>query len=51
MLRGDIFYLRGRNGGRVFLRERADGYLEILAKADKGNEQDRVIPLVLALYG
>jgi hypothetical protein len=45
-LDGGIFYLRGRQGGRIFLRERPDGYLEILGKADKGNEST-VIAAVL----
>jgi hypothetical protein len=48
-LEGDIYYLRGRNGGRVFYRETAEGYIEVLGKADKGNE-DRVIRLVLDMF-
>jgi hypothetical protein len=46
---GDIFYLRGRNGARVFYRI-ADGIMEILGKADKSNEQ-RVINILRQLYG
>ena len=45
-----IRYLRARNGGRVFFRENAQGYMEVLGKADKGNE-DRVINLVLNTFG
>ncbi len=48
-LERDIYYLRGRNGGRVFYRETVDGYMEVLGKADKGNE-DRVIRLVLDTF-
>jgi hypothetical protein len=48
-LEGDIYYLRGRNGGRVFYRETAEGYMEVLGKADKSNE-DRVIRLVLDTF-
>jgi len=44
-----IFYLRGRNGGRIFLRENADGYLEILGKSDKGNEET-VIKTILEQF-
>ena len=45
-----IFYLRGRNGGRVFLRQIGLHHFEILGKADKSNEQ-RVINKILELYG
>lgn len=48
-LEGNIRYLRGRNGGRVFFRETADGYMEVLGKSDKANE-DRVIRLVLDTF-
>lgn len=44
-LQGDIFYLRGRNGGRIFLREK-EGFIEVLGKADKHNES-AVIDLIL----
>lgn len=44
-----IFYLRGRNGGRIFLRETGEGYLEILGKADKSNEET-VINAILKLF-
>ena len=49
-LAGDIFYLRGRNGARVFYRENAEGYMEILAKTDKGEEAS-VIKAVQAYFG
>ena len=48
-LSGDIKYLRGHNGGRLFFRENAEGYLEILGKADKSNES-AVINTLLKLY-
>jgi len=40
---GNISYLRGRNGGRVFYRksEYGNGY-EILAKCSKGNESQTI---------
>jgi hypothetical protein len=46
---GDIYYLRGRNGGRVFYRT-ADGVMDILGKASKANEQ-KVINILKSLYG
>ena len=45
----DVIYLRGREGGRVFLRETGEGYVEILGKADKNNEQ-AVIKIIQDLY-
>ena len=45
----DIFYLRGRNGSRVFYRM-VDGVMDILGKATKANEQ-KVINLVLETFG
>lgn len=48
-LDGGIFYLRGRQGGRIFLRETPGGYLEVLGKADKGNEST-VIAAVLSKF-
>jgi len=47
-LTGDIFYLRGSNGARVFYRI-ADGTMEILGKSSKANEQ-KVIDLVLRTF-
>ena len=45
----DICYLRGRNGARVFYRI-TDNIVEILGKANKGNEQT-VINILKKLYG
>jgi hypothetical protein len=45
---GNISYLRGRNGGRVFYRPKPGGY-EILAKASKDTE-DRVIDRLHDIY-
>ena len=47
-LSGDIYYLRGRNGGRVFYRM-VDDTMDILGKATKANEQ-KVINLVLKIF-
>jgi len=44
----DVYYLRGRNGGRVFYRRTDSGY-EILGKASKYNE-DKVIDKLRSLY-
>ncbi len=48
---GNIYYLRGRNGGRVFYREipNKDGY-EILAKSSKYNEES-VADRLESIYG
>ena len=48
-LSGDIRYLRGQNGGRVFFRIVGET-MEILGKSSKANEQ-RVIDLVEMLFG
>ncbi len=48
-LQDDIFYLRGRNGARVFYRM-VDGVMEILGKSSKSNEQ-KVINLVKDIFG
>ncbi|MFE0136753.1 hypothetical protein ACFWY6_35105 [Streptomyces sp. NPDC059037] len=45
----DITYARGRNGGRRFFRN-VDGGIEIVGKADKGNEP-KVIARLKQLYG
>ncbi len=47
---GDISYLRGRNGARVFFRLVGTDSFEILAYADKSTE-DRVIALLEQYYG
>jgi len=46
----DIFYLRGDNGARVFMRQVSKDSYEILAYADKNNE-NRVISLLYEYYG
>ena len=48
-MKGDIYYLRGREGARVFYRIH-NGVMEILGKASKENE-DAVIKLVLKTFG
>jgi len=47
-LSGNIYYLRGREGGRVFFRE-VNNTMQILGKATKANEQT-VINLVLEIF-
>ena len=49
-LSGDIYYLRARRGARVFYRENAEGYMEILAKTDKSDEAG-VIKMVQTYFG
>lgn len=46
----DIYYMRGRNGARLYFHQVKDGY-EILGKSAKGNNQDRVIRKLCDLYG
>jgi len=46
---GNISYLRGRNGARVFYRPAGEGY-EILAKSSKDNEP-QVINKLIDRYG
>lgn len=46
---GNINYLRGRDGARVFYRI-INGSMEILAKSSKANEQE-VINILKGLYG
>lgn len=45
----DVTYARGANGGRLFFRN-ADGGIQIVGKADKGNES-KVIGRLMQLYG
>lgn len=45
----DIFYLRGRNGGRLYYHKQGSGY-QILAKSGKGDNQDQVINKLRTLY-
>jgi len=46
----DVFYLRARDGARVFLRNTGENTYEIVGYADKQNEQ-AVIDILLRLYG
>jgi hypothetical protein len=45
----DVSYARGANGARLFFRN-VDGGIEVVGKADKGNES-RVIARLMQLYG
>jgi hypothetical protein len=45
----DVSYARGANGARLFFRN-VDGGIEVVGKADKGNES-RVIGRLMQLYG
>ena len=45
----DVSYARGRNGARLFFRN-VDGGVQIVGKADKGNEV-AVIKRLTGLYG
>lgn len=47
----DIFYLRGRNGGRLYYHQIADDNYEIVAKSAKGRNQDQVISKIKGIYG
>jgi hypothetical protein len=44
-----IFYLRGRNGARLFYRQTKNGY-DIVGKASKNNEE-QVVKALLKIYG
>lgn len=48
-LAGNIYYLRGANGGRLFYKKVGTNAYEIIAYADKNNEQ-RVINLIYQYY-
>lgn len=45
----DVTYARGRNGGRLFFRN-VDGGIQVVGKADKGNES-KVIARLKQIYG
>jgi hypothetical protein len=51
----DIYYLRGRNGGRLYYHkidnQEGDHAYEIVAKSAKGQNQDNVIAKLRQLYG
>jgi hypothetical protein len=38
-----VFYLRGRNGGRLYYRKTGENQYQIVAKSAKGRNQDQVI--------
>lgn len=46
----DIFYLRGRNGGRLYYHKIGENSYEIVAKSAKGRNQDRVISNLKKIY-
>ncbi|MFK0017314.1 hypothetical protein [Streptomyces sp. NPDC091027] len=45
----DVTYARGKNGGRLFFRN-VDGGIQVVGKADKGNES-KVIARLKRIYG
>ncbi|MFF7297461.1 polymorphic toxin-type HINT domain-containing protein [Streptomyces sp. NPDC008265] len=45
----DVTYARGKNGGRLFFRN-VDGGIQVVGKADKGNES-KVIARLKQIYG
>lgn len=47
--RTDIYYLRGRRGGRLYYRKTEEGY-EVVGKSAKGRNQDQVIQKLKELY-
>ena len=47
----DIYYLRGRNGGRLYYHQTAQGRYEIVAKSSKGRNQDQVMDYLRKIYG
>ncbi len=46
-----IFYLRGRNGGRVYYRKAGESDYEIVGKSAKGRNQEQVIDKLKGIYG
>ncbi len=48
----DVFYLRGSDGARVFLRKVGENAYDIVGYADKAiNNEDAVIAILYKLYG
>jgi len=45
----NIFYLRARNGARLYYRQTADGY-EIVGKSKKGKNQEKTITALKEYY-
>ncbi len=46
----DIFYLRGRNGGRLYYHRTGENSYEIVGKSAKGRNQGQVIDKLKKLY-
>ncbi len=46
----DIYYLRGRNGGRLYYHKIGKFYYEIVAKSGKGTNQEQVIDKLRDIY-
>jgi hypothetical protein len=46
----NIFYLRGRNGGRLYYRRRGENHYEVVAKSAKGRNQEQVINKLKQIY-
>jgi len=47
----DVFYLRGRNGARLYYHQIEENSYEIVAKSAKGRNQDQVIAKIEEIYG
>lgn len=47
----DVFYLRGRNGARLYYHKIGEESYEIVAKSTKGRNQDQVIDKIEEIYG
>lgn len=47
----DVFYMRGRNGARVYYHKIGDNNYEIVAKSAKGRNQDQVMDNLRDMYG
>jgi len=46
----DIYYLRGRNGGRLYYHKIGKFYYEIVGKSAKGTNQEQVIDKLRDIY-
>jgi hypothetical protein len=47
----DVYYLRGRNGARLYYHKIGEHNYEIVAKSAKGRNQDQVIDKIEKAYG
>jgi len=45
-----IFYLRGRNGARLYYRRRGENNYEVVGKSAKGRNQEQVIDKLKEIY-